>query len=106
MNFLNQTPITVWVPAMKIIVIALMVVFVILAILAITKGSEILGNLAIIFLIFFVFAAGMADVCGVPSGRYKYEVTLNEGYDVKQLQEDYNIIKQRGLIYEIEDKVR
>lgn len=49
MNFLNQTPITVWVPAMKIIVIALMVVFVMLVILAITKGSEILGGLAIVF---------------------------------------------------------
>lgn len=83
MNFLNQTPITVWVPAMKVVVIALAVVFIMLAILTITKGSEILGYLAIIFLMFSVFAAGMADVCGVPSGRYKYEVTLNEGYDVK-----------------------
>lgn len=104
MNFLNQTPITVWVPAMKIIVIALAVVFVMLVILAIVKGSEILGGLAIIFLFFSVFAIGIADSCRVSSGRYKYEVTLNEGYDVKQLQEDYNIINQRGLIYEIEDK--
>ena len=106
MNFLNQTPITVWLPAMKVVVIALAVVFIMLAILAIAKGSEILCGLAIVFLMFSLFAAGMADACGVPSGRYKYEVTLNEGYDVKQLQEDYNIIKQRGLIYEIEDKVR
>lgn len=106
MNFLNQTPITVWVPAMKVVVIALAVVFIMLVILAIAKGSEILGGLAIIFLMFSVFAAGVADDRRVPSGRYKYEVTLNEGYDVKQLQEDYDIINQRGLIYEIEDKVR
>lgn len=106
MNFLNQTPITVWVPAMKVIVIAMIVTFIVLFILAIAKGSEVLGGLAVIFLLFSIFAAGIADSCEVPSGRYKYEVTLNEGYDVKQLQEDYNIIKQRGLIYEIEDKVR
>ena len=106
MNFLNQTPILVWVPAMKIIVIALVVTFIVLFILAIAKGSEILGGLALIFLLFSIFAAGIADSCGIPSGRYKYEVTLNEGYDVKQLQEDYDIIKQRGLIYEIEDKIR
>lgn len=106
MNFLNQTPITVWVPAMKVVVIALAVVFVMLVILAIAKGSELFGGLALIFLLLFVFAAGIADSCRVPSGRYKYEVTLNEGYDIKQLQEDYNIINQRGLIYEIEDKVR
>ena len=106
MNFLNQTPILVWVPAMKIVVIAMVVIFITLIILAIAKGSEILGGLALIFLLFSVFAAGIADSCGVPSGRYKYEVTLNEGYDVKQLQEDYDIIKQRGLIYEIEDKVK
>ena len=106
MNFLNQTPITVWLPAMKVVVIALAVVFVMLVILAIAKSSELLGGLAIIFLMFSVFAVGMADACRVPSGRYKYEVTLNEGYDVKQLQEDYDIINQRGLIYEIEDKVR
>lgn len=105
MNFLNQTPIMVWLPAMKIIVIALVVVFVMLVILAIAKGSEILGGLAIIFLLFSVLATGIADSCGVPSGRYKYEVTLNEGYDVKQLQEDYDITGQRGLIYEIEDKI-
>ena len=106
MNFLNQTPITVWLPAMKVVVIALAVVFIMLAVLAMAKGSELLGGLAIVFLMVSLFAAGMADACGGPSGRYKYEVTLNEGYDVKQLQEDYNIIKQRGLIYEIEDKVR
>ena len=104
MNFLNQTPITVWVPVMKIIVITLVVTFIVLVILALAKGSEVLGGLAIIFLMFSVFAAGIADASGVPSGKYKYEVTLNEGYDVKQLQENYNIIKQRGLIYEIEDK--
>ena len=106
MNFLNQTPITVWLPAMKVVVIALAVVFIMLAILAIAKGSGSVCGLARVFLRVSLFAAGMADACGVPSGRYKYEVTLNEGYDVKQLQEDYNIIKQRGLIYEIEDKVR
>ena len=106
MNFLNQTPITVWVPIMKIIVIALVVTFIVLIILAIAKGSEIIGGLAVIFLMFSVLAGGIADASGVPSGRYRYEVTLNEGYDVKQLQEDYNIIKQRGLIYEIEDKVK
>lgn len=39
-----------------------------------------------------------------PSGRYQYEVTIDESVNFKDLYEQYDIVKQRGEIYILEDK--
>ena len=104
MMFLNQTPILVWFPAFKIIVIAAAIIFIILGTIGVIKDSGVFGCLSIMFFILALFMAIIADASKIPSGRYKYEVILNEGYDIEQLQENYVVTGQRGLIYEIEDK--
>ena len=38
------------------------------------------------------------------SGRYKYEVILDNDYPASDLYDKYNIIEQRGEIWVIEDK--
>lgn len=38
------------------------------------------------------------------SGRYKYEVILEDDYPAGDLYDKYNIIEQRGEIWVIEDK--
>ena len=39
-----------------------------------------------------------------PSGRYKYEVVLNNGVSIADLTEKYEIIEQRGQVWFLEDK--
>lgn len=38
------------------------------------------------------------------TGRYKYEVFLEEGHDVEELKEKYIVKEQKGLIFVIEDR--
>ena len=40
----------------------------------------------------------------VESGRYRYEVTLSEDYDISELANCYKITDQRGKIWVIEEK--
>ena len=40
----------------------------------------------------------------VESGRYRYEVTLSEDYDISELAKNYKVTEQRGKIWVIEEK--
>lgn len=40
----------------------------------------------------------------VPTGRYQYEVTIDESVNFKDLYTQYDVIEQRGNIYILEDK--
>ena len=39
-----------------------------------------------------------------PTGRYKYKVTIDESVSMIEVYEKYNVIKQDGKIWTIEDK--
>ena len=39
-----------------------------------------------------------------PTGRYKYKVTIDKGVSMIEVYEKYNVIKQDGKIWTIEDK--
>lgn len=45
---------------------------------------------------------GLADMVG--TGRYEYEVTIDESVDFIDIYENYDVIEQRGDIWVIEDK--
>ena len=40
----------------------------------------------------------------IPTGRYKYHVTIDESVNLKEFYSQYNIVDQQGEIYIIEDK--
>ena len=39
-----------------------------------------------------------------PTGRYKYKVTIDKSVSITEVYEKYNVIKQDGKIWTIEDK--
>lgn len=60
-------------------------------------------------LILFVISFILLIVCSIhegsiPTGKYKYEVTIDENVSFTELNSKYNIIEQRGSIYVLEDK--
>ena len=40
----------------------------------------------------------------VPSGRYRYEVLINDDYNINEFLDKYNVVDKRGKIWIIEDK--
>lgn len=40
----------------------------------------------------------------VPTGRYRYEVTIDDSVSFLDLQEKYDVIEQNGKIWTLEDK--
>lgn len=59
----------------------------------------ILGSLVVIGLI-KLFNIPMIE----PSGRYRYECTIDESVSMTEVYERYDIIEQRGDIWVLEDK--
>lgn len=47
---------------------------------------------------------GGGEITKADTGRYKYEVFLQEGHDVEELTEKYVVKEQKGLIFVIEDR--
>ena len=54
----------------------------------------------------FVFIAVMRfTLCDLtPTGRYRYEATIDKSVSFTELYEKYDIVEQRGEIYILEDK--
>lgn len=50
------------------------------------------------------FRIGIQYLGTVPTGKYKYEVTIDKDVSFTELNSKYNIIEQRGNIYILEDK--
>lgn len=47
---------------------------------------------------------GGGEITKADTGRYKYEIFLEEGHDVEELTEKYVVKEQKGLIFVIEDR--
>lgn len=62
--------------------------------------------IALIFGILFWVLAGIGTqhYKEVPTGRYEYQVLLDETVDINELASRYDIIGQDGLIWTIQDK--
>lgn len=60
-------------------------------------------------LILFAIGFILLIVCSIhegsiPTGKYKYEVTIDKDVSFTDLNSKYNIVEQRGDIYVLEDK--
>ena len=69
-----------------------------------TEGCIGTSSFLIGFVIFLVGTGFIMDINEYKTGRYKYEVILDDDYPVIDLYDKYNIIEQRGEIWVIEDK--
>lgn len=67
------------------------------------------GWKTIVFGLLTLISMGSAVVGGChdqsePSGRYRYECTIDESVSMTRMYEKYDIIEQRGKIWVLEDK--
>ena len=53
---------------------------------------------------FVVFAAINDTYKSEPTGRYRYEVTIDDSVSITEVYDHYNVVEQRGDIWILEDK--
>lgn len=108
-NVLNKIPIMadpLWV---NILLILSGIIFSTGIIFIIISAYKISGRMLITGFILFAISVVSLIVCSiyersVPTGKYKYEVTIDKDVSFTELNSKYNIIEQRGNIYILEDK--
>lgn len=67
--------------------------------------AETIGNIiGGVCMIIFLGSMCTKFINSIPTGRYQYEVTMDESVPFEKLYEQYDVIEQRGNIWVIEDK--
>ena len=86
----------------------ILVFFIFAIIFLFASISNIYNNVGVIFGLLFLICMVVALSASIwwegnPTGRYKYEVILDDNYSATELYENYKVIEQRGRIWVIED---
>ena len=107
MTILTQHPIVeyqgqVWV-VLAAIAFILTISFLIVALVC--NSFESFGYFIVFLIMLFIFIIiGKVHYKQVETGRYEYQVLLDETVDINELASHYDIIGQDGLIWTIQDK--
>ena len=62
------------------------------------------GIMIVISGIFIIVFAILYSTNEKPTGRYRYEATIDESVSITEVYKNYNVVKQRGDIWVLEDK--
>ena len=85
-------------------IVVVVVLSILDALLFRTEGCVGVTSLLLGLVIFLVGTGFIMDLNEYETGRYKYEVILDDDYPASDLYGKYNIIDQRGEIWVIEDR--
>lgn len=106
-EMLNKTAITEPGKTTLIVFFIAAVVFIISFILVIHLGAN--DNVIGIVISSVLFFTSLIVMVGCkfieqPTGRYRYEVTINKDVSIQEVYEKYNVIEQDGKKWILEDK--
>lgn len=110
-HFLNTEEILAppeWTTTVGLVCIAFTVIFLVLTIGNYTDGHKIpatvFGILCILSVMSGIGTTFINECVEKPTGRYRYEVTLDDSVTFEYIYDHYKIIEQRGDIWVLEDK--
>lgn len=88
------------------VMVIISVIFVVAFTLTIHDTASILSMILFVCSIvaFVVFAAINDIYKSEPTGRYRYEVTIDDSVSITEVYDHYNVVEQRGDIWILEDK--
>lgn len=104
---LTQHPIMEYAGQVWIILtaIAFILTFSFLIMALVCNSSKAFDYYIVFFIMLFVFGiVGKVRFKPVETGRYEYQVLLDETVDINELALRYDIVGQDGLIWTLEDK--
>lgn len=104
MTILNQTEIMQSPLWMLIACIVLMILGIALLLIgrAVSNGKLILSSLPVFSLVILISI--LSGVCKSPTGRYRYECTIDSKTSVSEIYENYKIVERHGDLWVLEDK--
>lgn len=103
-EILNQTEIKEapeWLLLMFLISGIMMIVFLLISM---STGDDITFVFMIISFITFVISLILLNFMDFPTGKYEYQVTIDDSVSMNEFQEKYEIIDVEGKIYTIREK--
>jgi len=109
MNVIYTEPTTVYLHANILYIVIWCVIIVVMAVLgAVFLGSMeetfiTIGGILLSLALVFLFVGIFYFIDGT-DGPINYGVTLSEGYSLEELQENYDILDQKGLLYIVQEK--
>lgn len=87
------------------VIIAVIILCIALCILFGFYGKwETIGETVLITVFAVAILCCFKDTYRLPSGRYRYDVIFDNDYDLTQVYQNYDVVMQRGLLWQIEDK--
>lgn len=113
MTILNAEAIMEWQPVFLILCLSFLGLSILSAIPALVAITKECGVSKLDFVLLLIFGLSSLSCLGmvvagestkVESGRYRYEVTLSDDYDISELANCYKVTEQRGKIWVIEEK--
>lgn len=106
-EILNKTPITEMTDKARIVGI-IAFIFLIIAFISLIISSETenikCSVVSAVLLFVFIIISVICKLTTQPTGRYTYKVTIDESVPINEVYENYNVIKQDGKIWILEDK--
>lgn len=110
-EILNQTEITTkleWISIAGIISFILMFVFIVLTVITVAQCDNnlwvVMYLLAFFSLFISVYFIALDKKTNVPTGKYEYQVTINNSVSMTEFYEKYEIVEVEGKIYTIREK--
>ena len=101
LNQIEITKVPDWILFALFISACALVVAMIIAIITEWKNALIATCISIVAFIVFLVAAFIVDI---PTGRYKYQVTIDESVSLIEFRNKYEIINVEGKIYTIKER--
>ena len=88
------------------VMVIISIIFVVAFTLTIHDTASILSMVLFVCSIIasIVFAAINDTYKSEPTGRYRYEVTIDDSVSITEVYDHYNVVEQRGDIWILEDK--
>lgn len=117
MTILNQYEILesttpIWWSIIEIVIIISVISFSVISFIALTSTTNASTVKPLIILLFVAFVIIIWSFIvypivhkeDVPTGRYQYECTINDGASFTDIMNNYIVVEQRGDIWVLEDK--
>lgn len=106
-DILNQTEIMVNPLSSYLLILFFIIAFLVgLIMLSFINSRKRFGIFGIVLIILSIISCvfAFAGANTEHTGRYRYEVTIDDGVSFLDLQEEYDVIEQNGRIWTLEDK--
>ena len=106
LNIEEISAVPLWVDVIGIIAVMVFAISLIILLISVYKlwnVSFIVSIITMLISFIFIIVLGVNDI-EKPTGRYRYEATIDESVSITEIYDRYKVVDRRGDIWILEDK--